>query len=159
MTLFGIDQHLRRALARKLTCYARRVASSGPHVVHQSCYMNAPTVFSIMATRLPQTQELHTNGLNTPVVTRQGVLSGWKQGTPKCHSGTDHWNIWILYSTTFMWALQHRACHQEIVSEQNPRTYGWVTQAYWELYQSTRLVAGQFHKQRTVCRDTQNEKC
>jgi hypothetical protein len=95
-----------------------------------------------MVTRLPQPQGLHTSGLNTPAVTRQGLLSGWKQGTPKYHSGADRWNIWILYSTTSVWAVPHTTRQQEIVSEQNPRTYGSVTQAYWKLYQSTRLTAG-----------------
>jgi hypothetical protein len=100
------------------------------------------TVFRITATWLPQPQELHTSGVNSPVVTKQGLLIGLKQGTPKCHSGTNHWNIWILYITTLVWALPH-TCQQEIVSERNPRTYGSVMQAYWELYQSTGFAAGQ----------------
>jgi hypothetical protein len=76
MVFFGTGQFLRRALPRKLTGYARSIASSRSHVVNPSCYMNAPTVFSNTATRLPQPRELHTSGLNTPVVTRQGLLSG-----------------------------------------------------------------------------------
>ena len=95
MTFFwgGICQQLRKIISAQIHTLCSQLARSGPHVVNPSCYMNARTVFSIMVTRLPQTQELHTSGLNTPVVTRQGLLSGLKQGTQKCHSGTNHWNI------------------------------------------------------------------
>ena len=106
--------------------------------------MNAPTVFSNTAARLPQPQELHTSGLNTPVVTRQGLLSGWKQGTPKCHSGTDHRNILNLYSTTFVCSLPHtQHVNRKSCPNRIPGRTAQLHRLTGELYQGTRLAAGQ----------------